>query len=48
MLGVCSYATNECLVEAHFTLTSYFSELQSTVSAHALPQLQWFRRQFEI
>ena len=37
-VGVCSSATNECLVEAHFTLAVSFSELQSTVSASALLQ----------
>ena len=38
LLGVCSNAANEYLVEAHFTLAFYFSELQSTVSVSALLQ----------
>ena len=36
MLGVCSNATNEYLVEGHFTLAFYFTELKSTVSACTL------------
>ena len=38
LLGVCSNATNKCLVEVHFTLAFYFLELQSTVFASTLVQ----------